>query len=336
MNFKQKLNEPLHCSWERFTDALFSCPEHKLNEHEQLRIFYQGLDAEMRFKVDFKRLIPRMTSTKGMEDIKELYVHSLSWKDHFPLPFIDQMLERLSGNEYYCFLDGFSGYFHIPLAPKDQVKTTFTYKTFAYRRMPFGQSNALATFQRCMTAIFHDMCKDFMKVFMDDFFVFGNSFDYCLTNLSKMLARDKKVTENLVADYLSILENPDMETLNEDAIQDSFPDEHLMAVQVRETAEDPWNRKEWADKLDDVLWAFMTAYKSPIRSTPFRIVYGKACHLSIEIEHKAYWAYKTVNLDLDTASKHRSRYKEVEFEISSTRFHVVARFCLGVTTLVTL
>ncbi|GKA82061.1 hypothetical protein Tco_0788809, partial [Tanacetum coccineum] len=65
-------------------------------------------------------------------------------KDHFPLPFMDQMLERLAGNEYYCFLDGFSGYFQIPIDPKDQEKTTFTcpYGTFAYRRMPFGLCNA--------------------------------------------------------------------------------------------------------------------------------------------------------------------------------------------------
>ncbi|GJX37423.1 reverse transcriptase domain-containing protein [Tanacetum coccineum] len=252
----------------------------------------------------------------------------------------------------------------------------------------------------------------------------------------------KKGTKNLAADHLSRLENPDLETLNEEAIQDSFPDEHLMAVQVRKTAEDPWasnissrnqmpltniivsevfdiwginfmgpfpssrnnkyiivavdyvskwgeaealptnyarvvvkflqklfsrfkvpkalisnrgthfcnsllekslkkygvthrlatpyhpqtsgqtkntnraikrilertvngNRKEWADKIDDTLRAFQTAYKSPIGSTPFRIVYGKACHLPIEIEHKAYWALKNVNLDLDTAGKHR-------------------------------
>ncbi|GJX19536.1 reverse transcriptase domain-containing protein [Tanacetum coccineum] len=53
------------------------------------------------------------------------------------------------------------------------------------------------------------------------------------------------------------------------------------------------NRKKWADKLDDTLWAFRTAYKSPIRSTLLRIVYGKACHLSMEMEHKAYWALKT-------------------------------------------
>ncbi|GJY73973.1 reverse transcriptase domain-containing protein [Tanacetum coccineum] len=65
------------------------------------------------------------------------------------------------------------------------------------------------------------------------------------------------------------------------------------------------NRKEWADKLDDALWAFRTAYKSPIGSTPFRIVYGKACHLPMKMEHKAYWVLKNVNLDLDTAGKHR-------------------------------
>nr|GEX01096.1 putative reverse transcriptase domain-containing protein [Tanacetum cinerariifolium] len=66
-------------------------------------------------------------------------------KDHFPLPFMDQMLERLAGNEFYCFLNGFSGYFQIPIDPQDQEKTTFTcpYGTFAYRRMPFGLCNAL-------------------------------------------------------------------------------------------------------------------------------------------------------------------------------------------------
>ncbi|GJR19596.1 reverse transcriptase domain-containing protein [Tanacetum coccineum] len=65
------------------------------------------------------------------------------------------------------------------------------------------------------------------------------------------------------------------------------------------------NRKEWADKLDDALRAFRTAYKTSIGSTPFRIVYGKACHLPIELEHKAYWALKNVNLDLDDVGKHR-------------------------------
>ncbi|GKE12988.1 reverse transcriptase domain-containing protein, partial [Tanacetum coccineum] len=80
------------------------------------------------------------------------------------------------------------------------------------------------------------------------------------------------------------------------------------------------NRKEWADKLDDALWAFRTAYKSPIRSTPFRIVYGKACHLPMEMEHKAYWALKNVNLDLDTARKHRTK-RWHDAKIMDKEFH---------------
>ncbi|GJT96629.1 reverse transcriptase domain-containing protein [Tanacetum coccineum] len=108
-------------------------------------------------------------------------------KDHFPLSFMDQMLERLARNEYYCFLDGFSGYLQIPIDPNDQEKTTFTcpYGTFAYRRMPFGLCNALGTFQRCMMEIFRDMIEKTLEVFMDDFSVFGDSFSTCLTNLEK-------------------------------------------------------------------------------------------------------------------------------------------------------
>ncbi|GJT14738.1 reverse transcriptase domain-containing protein [Tanacetum coccineum] len=87
--------------------------------------------------------------------------------------------------------DGFSRYFQIPIDRQDQEKTTFTcpYGTFAYRRMPFGLCNAPGTFQRCMMAIFHDMIEKTMEVFMDDFFVFGDSFDSCLSNLERMLKR---------------------------------------------------------------------------------------------------------------------------------------------------
>ncbi|GJZ25743.1 putative nucleotidyltransferase, ribonuclease H [Tanacetum coccineum] len=107
---------------------------------------------------------------------------------------VRKMIKRLAGNAFYCFLDGFSRYFQIPISPEDQEKTTFTcpYGTFAYRRMPFGLCNAPVTFQRCMTAIFHDMLEDCVEVFMDDFLVFGSSFDTCLFNLEKMLARCEK------------------------------------------------------------------------------------------------------------------------------------------------
>nr|GEW03463.1 reverse transcriptase domain-containing protein [Tanacetum cinerariifolium] len=65
------------------------------------------------------------------------------------------------------------------------------------------------------------------------------------------------------------------------------------------------NRTSWSDKLDDALWAFRTPYKTPIGCTPYKLVYGKACHLPIELEHKAYWALKHANFDLKTAGDHR-------------------------------
>ncbi|GJQ90325.1 reverse transcriptase domain-containing protein [Tanacetum coccineum] len=138
-------------------------------------------------------LVPTRTITGWRVCIDYRKLNEATAKDHFPLPFMDQMLERLAGNKYFCFLDGFSGYFQIPIDPNDQEKTTFTcpFGTYAYRRMPFGLCNAPATFQRCMLAIFHDMIEESVEVFMDDFSVFGNSFDTCLNNLDKMLQRCK-------------------------------------------------------------------------------------------------------------------------------------------------
>ncbi|XP_076886751.1 uncharacterized protein LOC143536702 [Bidens hawaiensis] len=442
-------------------------------------------------------------------------------KDHFPLPFIDKMLERLVGQQFYCFLDDFSGYFQIPIAPEDQEKTTFTcpYGTFAYRRMPFGLCNAPATFQRCMVAIFQDMIEMSMEVFMDDFSVYGNSFDHSLANLEKMLKRcietklllnwekchfivmegivlghkilrdgievdrakidtirrlppptnvkvirsflghagfyrrlikdfskitrpmtrllekdvsfvfdneclkaftylkeklfdieirDKKGAENIVADHLSRLKDPRREELREEEIGDAFPHESIdfvvadkqgmpwftdfanylvngfilegMTTQHKKkffrdvnwfvwddpflfkiggdrilrrcvTKEEGWDilkhvhegltgghhgahassqkvfdsgfywptvvkdAKEFVklcdacQRTDDALWAFRTVYKTPLGTTPFMLVYGKYCHLPVELEHRAYWALKTVNVDLTEAA--RKRYFQI-------------------------
>ncbi|KAL4368391.1 hypothetical protein GQ457_05G022220 [Hibiscus cannabinus] len=114
---------------------------------------------------------------------------------------IFRMLDRLAGKQFYCFLDGYSGYNQIAIAPEDQSKTTFTcpYGTFAFRRMPFGLCNAPATFQRCMTAIFSDLNEDCMEIFMDDFSTFWEIFDNCLSNLEKVLIRCKET--NLVLNW---------------------------------------------------------------------------------------------------------------------------------------
>ncbi|RDX77627.1 Retrovirus-related Pol polyprotein from transposon 17.6, partial [Mucuna pruriens] len=122
-------------------------------------------------------------------------------KDHFPLPFIDQVLEKLVGKSHYYFLNGFSGYMQIHIAPEDQHKTTFTFLfgTFAYTRMSFGPCNAPSTFQRCMKSIFSDLLQDCMEVFMDDFTVYADSFKACLSNLSKVLKRC--VDTNLVLNF---------------------------------------------------------------------------------------------------------------------------------------
>ncbi|KAJ9543738.1 LOW QUALITY PROTEIN: hypothetical protein OSB04_023445 [Centaurea solstitialis] len=140
---------------------------------------------------DKNELIPTRTITGWRICMDYRQLNLATKKDHFPLPFIDQMLDRLAGKEFFCFLDGYSGYNQIQIAPEDQDKTTFTcpYGTFAFRRMPFGLCNAPATFQRCMMSIFSDMIEDTIEVFMDDFSVIGTSFENCLENLKKCLEK---------------------------------------------------------------------------------------------------------------------------------------------------
>nr|GEW38746.1 reverse transcriptase domain-containing protein [Tanacetum cinerariifolium] len=278
------------------------------------------------------------------------------------------------------------------------------------------------TFQRCMMAIFHDMIEKTIEVFMDDFSVFGNSFQSCLSHLQKMLKRcedtnlclnwekshfmvkegivlghkisklgievdkaneftfkvvDTKGAENLAADHLSRLKNPHQNVLDPNEINEFFPLETLNLVSTCGNQSTPWfadyvnyhagnfivkgmssqqkskffkdvkhyfwddpylfkicadqiirwcvsgqeaidilkachsgptegeNRASWSDKLDDALWAFCTAYKTLIGCTPYKLVYRKACHLPVELEHKAYWALKHAKFDLKTAGDHR-------------------------------
>ena len=112
-------------------------------------------------------------------------------KNHFSLSFLDQVLEHVVSQAFYYFLDGYFGYNQIEVALEDQEKATFKcpFGTYAYRRMHFGLYNAPTTFQRCMISIFSDMVKKILEVFMDDFSIYGDTYESCLEHLEFVLER---------------------------------------------------------------------------------------------------------------------------------------------------
>nr|GEW11762.1 reverse transcriptase domain-containing protein [Tanacetum cinerariifolium] len=148
-----------------------------------------------------------------------------------------------------------------------------------------------------------------MEVFMDDFLVFGNSFSTCLTNLKKMLKRceDTKLALNWEKSHFMVKEVRVTHRLStayhpQTSGQVEVTNHGLKRILERTVGE---NRTLWSDKLEDALWSFQTAFKTPIGCTPYRLVYGKSCHLPLELEHKAFWALKHANFDLKTAGDHR-------------------------------
>lgn len=145
--------------------------------------------------------IAKRTQTAWRMCIDYRKLNKVARKDPFPLPFIDQMLERLAKHSHFCYLDGYLGFFQIPIHPDDQEETTFIcpYGTFAYRQMSFGLCNTPATFQRCMMSIFVDFIDDIMEVFMENFSVCGKNFEGCLLDLEMVLERCAKV--NLVLNW---------------------------------------------------------------------------------------------------------------------------------------
>ena len=123
-------------------------------------------------------VVPNKVTRKWCICVDFREINKATLKDYFPLPFIDQVLDTLSGKQYFSFLDRYSGYNQILIAPEDQDKTTFTcpWGTYAYRVFPFGLCNAPTTFQRAVLGIFSDIIHDYVEVYMDDFMTYGNTF----------------------------------------------------------------------------------------------------------------------------------------------------------------
>jgi hypothetical protein len=143
----------------------------------------------MMMEVVKNEVIPQQTVTGWHMCINYRKLNNATRKDHFPLPFINEILERLANHSFFCYMDGYSSYHQISVHPNDQSKTTFTcpYGMFTYMRMSFGPCNAPTSFQRCMMVIFSDLIEKVMEVFMDDFSIYNKTFEDCLANLDKVL-----------------------------------------------------------------------------------------------------------------------------------------------------
>ncbi|GJR35089.1 reverse transcriptase domain-containing protein [Tanacetum coccineum] len=207
-------------------------------------------------------LIPTSLVTGWSVCIDYRKLNDATRKDHFPLPFMDQMLERLAGNEYYCFLDGFSGYFQIPIDPQDQEKTTFTcpYGRFAYRRMPFGfmsllragskdkmlkrceDTNLVLNWEKC-----HFMVKEGIVLGLSDF-KFEIEVDKAKVDVIAKLphptsvkgVRKKGADEIFAGRHLSRLENPHQGDLEKKEITETFPLETLGMISFHGDSSTPW------------------------------------------------------------------------------------------------
>nr|GEV69136.1 reverse transcriptase domain-containing protein [Tanacetum cinerariifolium] len=213
-------------------------------------------------------------------------------KDYFPLPFMDQMLER--------------------------KKTTFTcpYGTFAYRRMPFGLCNAPEAGKISQRNEMPQNTVDYLSKWVEAKALPTNDVRVVLKFLKSLFSRFG-IPRAIISDRGTHFCNDQFTR-----VMIKYGVTHRLATAYHPQTSgqvEVFNRglkrilertvgescTSWSDKLNDALWAFRTAYKTPIGYTPCKLVYGKSCHLPIELEHRAYWALKHVNFDLKTAGDHR-------------------------------
>nr|GEV54841.1 hypothetical protein [Tanacetum cinerariifolium] len=246
-------------------------------------------------------------------------------KDHFSLPFMDQMLERLAGNDYYCFLDGFSGNSwilktcakgaenlaadhlsrlenpHQSDLEKKEITETFPLETLGmvnFRDNVFTAKMPLISSRLAIMDPPGDIMvpttplkKPLILVFIGLLF----------TEMPMTWSPDVTLV-NVKGKYRNVLKSLKMQFKFARSLTYAASISWARSRLLDGTSE---NRASWSEKLDDALWAFRTAFKTPIGCTTYKLVYEKACHLPIKLEHKAYWALKHCNYDLKTVGDHR-------------------------------
>nr|GEV48841.1 reverse transcriptase domain-containing protein [Tanacetum cinerariifolium] len=209
---------------------------------------------------DDDELIPTRLVTGWRVCIDYRKINDATRKDHFSLPFMDQMLERLAGNEFYCFLDGFFDYLS---------------KWVEAKALPTNDARVVMKFLKSLFARFRTP-----RAIISD-----RGTQFCNDQFAKVMLT-YGVTHRLSTAY-----HP------QTSGQVEVSNRCLKRILKRTVGE---NHASWSDKLDDALWAFRIAFKTLIGCTPYKLVYEKACHLPIELEHKAYWALKHCSYDLKT------------------------------------
>nr|GEV15832.1 reverse transcriptase domain-containing protein [Tanacetum cinerariifolium] len=322
-------------------------------------------------------LIPTRLVTGWRVCIDYRKLNDATRKDHFSLPFMDQILERLARNEFYCFLDGFSGYFQISIDPQDQerlpllalmersptdvcllvyvmLQAHFKGAVLGQRKTKHFQpihyaSKTMMDAQnphqdklekKEITETFHletlgkiafrgesstPWFADFANYHAGNFILKGMSsqqkkkffkdvkhyfldhpylFKICANQVIRWCVHGQESVDILTACHNRPTGGHHGANLT--AKKSLIPVFiGLLFIEIPMTWSHGENRASWFDKLDDALWAFRTAFKTPIGCTPYKLVYGKACHLPIELEHKAYWALKHCNFDIKTVGDHQ-------------------------------
>ncbi|GKC40394.1 reverse transcriptase domain-containing protein [Tanacetum coccineum] len=215
------------------------------------------------------KLIPQRTVTRCRVCIEYHKLNNATRKEHFPLSFIDQMLEHLVGHEYYCFLDGFLRYFQIPIALEDQEKITFTcpYGMSTNKRMPFGLCNAPANFQRCMTAIFHELVEDSTDMQKSQ----ENGQNRANTDTGtdrvhksrKFLA--KELTKGRTRWKQTNIQRPGFYIENKPKEEHSLPNSRIASLAIRVPLIDPTTKNE-NPMIEDIQWSRSKAQGEHVRS----------------------------------------------------------------------